>query len=257
MMDRRHFLALASSLALALRSGTGSALADDDGQPFSRSAVLEQARALAAAPFAAPTPALPDSLLKISAQDYNAIRYRDDRRFFVDPPTGFGVDLLHAGFIYSVPVQIWIVDAGRARRVVYDPSLFDYGSVSSQPAGAPIDFAGFRGLAPLDVADRLMPFLVFAGASYFKAIARNQVFGASARGLAIGTGEPEGEEFPFFRSHWIEAPSGDRIVVHSLLDGPSASGAYRFTIGPAMSLRSMWKRRYSSVRTSPIWALRR
>ena len=44
----------------------------------------------------------------------------------------------------------------------------------------------------------------------------------SARGLAIGTGEPEGEEFPFFRAHWIEAPSGDRMVVHSLLDGLSA-----------------------------------
>ena len=54
----------------------------------------------------------------------------------------------------------------------------------------------------------------------------------SARGLAIGTGEPEGEEFPFFRAHWIEAPSGDRMVVHSLLDGPSATGAYRFTIRP-------------------------
>ena len=74
--------------------------------------------------------------------------------------------------------------------------------------------------------------MIFAGASYFQAIARNQVFGMSARGLAIGTGEPEGEEFPFFRAHWIEAPSGDRMVVHSLLDGPSATGAYRFTIRP-------------------------
>jgi glucans biosynthesis protein len=104
--------------------------------------------------------------------------------------------------------------------------------VAAPEAGAPIDCAGFRGLTALNAPDTLTPFVIFAGASYFQAIARNQVFGLSARGLAIGTGEPEGEEFPFFRAHWIEAPSGDRMVVHSLLDGPSASGAYRFTIRP-------------------------
>jgi glucans biosynthesis protein len=78
----------------------------------------------------------------------------------------------------------------------------------------------------------MVPFAIFAGASYFRAISKGQQFGVSARGLAIGTGEAEGEEFPFFRAHWLEIPGGDRMVVHSLLDSPSVAGAYRFTIRP-------------------------
>lgn len=75
-------------------------------------------------------------------------------------------------------------------------------------------------------------FLVFAGASYFRAVARGQIFGLSARGLAIGTADPAGEEFPFFRTFWLEQPGDGRMVVHALLDGPSAAGAFRFTIRP-------------------------
>ena len=75
-------------------------------------------------------------------------------------------------------------------------------------------------------------FLVFAGASYFRAIARGQVFGLSARGPVDRHREQEGEEFPFFRAFWLERPGDGRMVVHALLDGPSASGAFRFTIRP-------------------------
>lgn len=199
---------------------------------FSRSVVLEQARKLASEPFAAPDPPVPAALSDMPAREFGEIRYRDERRFFVDPPSGFAVDLVHSGFIYGVPVQVSLVEEGVARKIAYDQALFDYGSVSPPEADAPIEFAGFRALTGLNSPDAIIPFAVFAGASYFRAISRNQQFGVSARGLAIGTGEPEGEEFPFFRAHWIETPSEGRIVVHSLLDGPSAAGAYRFTIRP-------------------------
>ncbi|HVH02452.1 MAG TPA: glucan biosynthesis protein [Amaricoccus sp.] len=229
MMRRRHFLGTAAALALASRHWR--ARAEDAQGTFSRSVVLEQARALAAQPFVAPPP-LPEALQNLSAQDFGAIRFREDRRLFVDPPNGFAVDLIHAGFIYGIPVQISVVEGGVARRIAFDPALYDYGSVPPPEAGAALDFAGFRGLTSLTAPDTLSLFTVFAGASYFQAVARGQRFGMSARGLAINTGEPEGEEFPFFRAHWIEAPTGDRMVVHSLLDGPSATGAYRFTIRP-------------------------
>src|SRR5690606_722211 len=56
----------------------------------------------------------------------------------------------------------------------------------------------------------------------------------SARGLAINTAKPPGEEFPIFRSFWIEkpAPGAPEIIVHALLDSPSTTGAYRFAIRP-------------------------
>ena len=193
--------------------------------------MLERARALAAAPFAWPE-APPDAIGKLSASDYAMIGFREEHRLFVDPPTGFAVELLHPGFIYSVPVEIFVVDGGISRKIAYDPALFNFGNVPPPESGAGLEFAGFRALTALNQPDVLQPFAIYAGASYFKAVSKGQTFGLSARGLAIGTGEAEGEEFPFFRAHWLEPPGEGRIVVHSLLDGPSAAGAYRFTIRP-------------------------
>ena len=58
--------------------------------------------------------------------------------------------------------------------------------------------------------------------------------GLSARGLAINTARPGGEEFPIFRAFWIEKPKpGARsIVIHALLDSVSTTGAYRFEVEP-------------------------
>ena len=47
---------------------------------------------------------------------------------------------------------------------------------------------------------------VFLGASYFRAVAKGEIYGLSARGLAINTGEAKGEEFPLFKTFWIEKP---------------------------------------------------
>ena len=77
--------------------------------------------------------------------------------------------------------------------------------------------------------------IAFLGASYYRFLGRGQRYGLSARGLAIGAGQPSGEEFPFFREFWIEtpAPDAERIVLHALLDGESATGAFRFEVAPA------------------------
>jgi glucans biosynthesis protein len=229
MIRRREFLAGAAVLSLAARPG-GPARAQDGG--FSRSVVLERARTLAATAYATPAPVPPEALVNLSATDYGMIRYVETSRIFADPPTGFAVELLHSGFIYNVPVEIYVVQGGVANKVGYDPALFRFGNVAPPDPATPLEFAGFRGLTELNEPGVLTPFLLFAGASYFQAISKGQVFGLSARGLAIGTGEAEGEEFPYFRAHWLEAPREGRMVVHSLLDGPSATGAFRFTIQP-------------------------
>lgn len=230
-LERRTFLASSAAFALAAVQVRRAQAQDNSGE-FSRSVVLDRARKLASEPFKAP-PALPEPLTSLSAGDYGSIRFREDRRFFTDPPTGFAIGLVHPGFIYTVPVEIYLINDGEAQAVGYDPALFDFGSVAPPAADAlPSGFAGFRAFSALNQPDVMVPFASYAGASYFRAISRGQVFGTSARGLAIGTGEAQGEEFPFFRAHWIEPPAGDRIVVHSLLDGQSATGAFRFTLRP-------------------------
>lgn len=230
-VSRRTFVAAAGSLpflaALGVRPG-----AAQDVAPFGRPTVIELARALAAEPFAPPEPAVPEALLRLSPAEYQAIRARPETWLFTDPPSGFAVEPLHSGFIYRTPVQIFVIRDQAPLEVVFAPGDFEYPVVEGLPTAEPLDFAGFRARTALNAPDRLDIFAVFAGASYFQAVARGQVFGLSARGLAINTGEQEGEEFPFFRTFWLEEPADGRMVVHALLDSPSVAGAYRFTIRP-------------------------
>ncbi|EOD9027979.1 glucan biosynthesis protein G [Enterobacter hormaechei] len=67
-----------------------------------------------------------------------------------------------------------------------------------------------------------------------RVIGAGQVYGLSARGLAIDTALPSGEEFPRFREFWIERPkpTDKRLTIYALLDSPRATGAYRFVIMP-------------------------
>ena len=106
---------------------------------------------------------------------------------------------------------------------------------ATSPTGeVDLHYAGFRLRYPINSKDYIDEFCVFQGASYFRAIGKGHLYGLSARGLAIDTGQPNGEEFPFFRSFWIRTPTpdADTVVVWALLDSPSATGAYRFTIKP-------------------------
>jgi glucans biosynthesis protein len=78
--------------------------------------------------------------------------------------------------------------------------------------------------------------VVFQGASYFRAVGKGQVYGLSARGLAIDTALPSGEEFPQFTEFWIERPkaAAKEITLYALLDSPRATGAYRFVVKPGV-----------------------
>ncbi|XNM90032.1 glucan biosynthesis protein [Escherichia coli] len=65
-------------------------------------------------------------------------------------------------------------------------------------------------------------------------IGAGQVYGLSARGLAIDTALPSGEEFPRFKEFSIERrePTDKRLTIYALLDSPRATGAYKFVVMP-------------------------
>ena len=129
-------------------------------------------------------------------------------------------------------VKIFEVANGRAAPIRYSPDLFTFDKL--KPPTGDIGFAGFRLHHPLNRPDYFDEVCAFLGASYFRAVAKGQGYGLSARGLAIKTADPAGEEFPLFRSFWLERPGkgSDAIVVHALLDSPSAAAAFRFTVRP-------------------------
>ena len=97
------------------------------------------------------------------------------------------MDLFHPGFIYETPVNINLVVAGMARRVLFTNDIFDYGpEVPVLPSTEEIPDTrasayGRRSTRPTTMDE----FLVFQGASYFRGVARDQIYGLSARGLAV------------------------------------------------------------------------
>jgi periplasmic glucans biosynthesis protein len=202
---------------------------------FAATDVQQVARDLATKPFVPPKNDLPKALQQLTYDQYRDIRFKRERALWASEGLSFTVDLLHRGFIYQEPVMISLVAEGHAQRVSYTPDLFTFGPGVSPPAeGTVAGFSGFRVRAPLHRAEDFDEFAVFQGASYFRAVAKGQGYGLSARGLALNTATSSGEEFPFFRTFWIERPRPEAsvLVVHALLDSPSTTGAYRFTIRP-------------------------
>jgi periplasmic glucans biosynthesis protein len=235
-MQRRGFLLGGLALAAA---GSPMAIAQSpwdsaEGAPFDVSMVRQVARKLAEAPYRAPDEALPPELRDLSYDAYRALRFRPEAALWREAKLPFQAQMFHRGFLYSARVDIYEVSQGRARAVRYSPEQFSFGETPAPKADANLGFAGFRLHSRLNRPDYFDEVAVFLGASYFRAVAKGQVLGISARGLSINTADQKGEEFPSFRSFWIERPAqgAQSIVVHALLDSRSTTGAYRFTLRP-------------------------
>jgi glucans biosynthesis protein len=202
--------------------------------PFDPSSVRRLAQELAQKAFVAPDSKLPDNLKDLDYDKYRKIRFLPDKAIWRGEGLPFQLQLFHRGFFFSSRVDIFEVSQGKARSIRYSPSLFTFEDVPAPLPDADLGFAGFRIHAPMNRADYFDEVGVFLGASYFRAVAKGQTYGLSARGLAINTAEPKGEEFPLFKTFWIEKPQpkSNSIVIHALLDSKSATAAYRITIRP-------------------------
>lgn len=230
-MNRRQLLA---GTALWAASSNLAAAQVKTAPRFDSNFVREQARALAAAPFKLQKAPLPSAFSEITYDQHRSIRFRPDRALWRGEGLPFEVQFFHRGFIFRDAVQIHEVSDGKAKPITYSPDLFDFSAVAPPPPDPNIGFAGFRLHAPMNRPDYYDEVAVFLGASYFRAVAKGQTYGISARGLSLKTADPKGEEFPAFRAFWIEKPTkrADSVVVHALLDSESATAAYRFTIRP-------------------------
>ena len=228
-------LAVARIALAASRANADESASAAPGSPFSATIVDAEAKRLADQPFSKPTLELPEPFNKLSYDQYRDIRFRPEKAVWKGQHIDFEVQPFAMGWLYDMPVDLWIVEDGLATRLVADSKLFTFGpSIGPGPEAAPYGFSGFRIHGPINRADYFDEYAVFQGASYLRAVGRGEGYGASARGLALNTARPGGEEFPFFRKFWIEKPkpTATEIVVHALLDSQSTTGAYRFTIEP-------------------------
>ncbi len=221
----------ASANALAAESTAGIPLGE--GTPFSAETVIEQARTLSKSPYNPPADTIPPSYKSLSYDQYRAIRFKKELALWGQDNRGYMAGFFSAGYLYRTPVEMYAVDGGKAAPVQYNPDLFTYGpEVTPPPGNAKPGFSGFRLRASIDRPDVMDEFAVFQGASYFRSKASGQVFGISARGLAVNTAHPPADEFPIFRSFWLVKPEkgAGTVVVYALLDSVSVAGAYKFVI---------------------------
>jgi glucans biosynthesis protein len=218
---------LSAAVLLAMYANNSWAFSIDD--------VAKQAKDLAGKSFEAPKSNLPSQLRDMKYADYQQIQFNHDKAYWGKLKTPFKLEFYHQGMYFDVPVKLNEVTANTVKEIKYNPEYFNFGSVQHDPETVKnLGFAGFKVLYPLNSKGKDDEITSFLGASYFRVIGEGQVYGLSARGLAIDTALPSGEEFPRFKAYWIERPKPQdkQLVIYALLDSPRATGAYRFVIHP-------------------------
>ncbi len=177
---------------------------------------------------------LPDVLAKLNYDQYRDIRFRRTSALWYDHAM-FEVQFFHRGFQFDRRVNIFELVGNQVRAVPYNPAMFEFGKqVPPVKLPAELGFAGFRVHYPLNTPTYKDELLVFLGASYFRVLGRNELYGMSARGLAINTASEGGEEFPYFTDFWLVRPDPQQrsLTIYAVLDSPSVAGAYQFEVRP-------------------------
>lgn len=233
-MLRRDLLKSIAALA-AVPTATWAAdtpLRTGSATPFNDQTVKNRARALAAAPYA-PRPRIPQEWEQISYDQYRKIWFDTRNALWENSNRPQRLDVFPPGLYYGQGIEINVVENGGASSVIFDLEVFDRtDQFPDLPLNENMGYSGLRLRADLRGSAVFTEYAVFQGASYFRGIGTGETYGLSARGLALKTGDPMGEEFPDFTAFWIETPeASDRsVTLHALLDSPSCSGAYRFEI---------------------------
>jgi len=231
---------------------------------FDLDRVAERAAALAREPFRDVGSQVPDWLLKITYDQWRNIRFRPEHALWLNRKLSFEVQFFHPGLFYNRVVAVNDVDADGVHPVAFSPSLFDYnGNNFGSQVPQDLGFAGLRLHYPINQRIYKDEVAVFLGASYFRAVGKDLGFGLSARGLAIDTALPSGEEFPFFREFWLLRPTTHTrsITLFALLDSPSLTGAYRFVVTPGqetivdVDARLFFRKKVGKLGVAPLTSM--
>lgn len=226
-MRRRDFLASASGVFAFPAMGISRGVEVDP--------LKEVARALARRPHVPSAQPLPPPFAGLDYDAYRGIRPIPGMASMLPLGPGYAADLLPPGLFFPDPVRIEFVSDDGPREVGFSPSLFSFEPryFAEIPEDAPgAGFSGIRFRHPVNASDRMDEFLVVQGASYFRAIGKDMVYGLSARAVALGTGGPGPEEFPGFTHLRIHPPGPDGLRFEGLIDSPSLAGHVDLRVRP-------------------------
>ncbi|QDY71553.1 glucan biosynthesis protein [Qingshengfaniella alkalisoli] len=239
-LSRRSLLAgsaaLAASTAIPTWVIAQSNAPVSANQPFDFDTLTEAVKQRAQSPD--PGPAKIEPVLKdLNYDGWRKIQYDPERARWNEDGSRFHMHAFHPGWLFPDPVELFEVRDGVAAPMSFTTSDFIYhgdleGRVDPEVPMAGV--AGWRLAYPLNRADTFDELIAFLGASYFRALGRDNAYGASARGLALNTATGQAEEFPRFSSFYLEppAPGSTSLTAYAVLDSQSVTGAYRFVISP-------------------------
>lgn len=275
-LDRRTFLQLAAAFQAASALGIGPAMAEKaegltfgPAEPFSWEGLKRHARELAGKPYESPPRPNPEIVQQIDYDAHGKLRYKLENALWGEGGSVYPISFQHVGRYFPKTVRMHLIEKGAAREILYNPNLFmgGPGHVAKKLGPEPSAFAGFWVHESRNRPDwkKAEPWATFLGASYFRAVGELGQVGLSSRGLAIGPGTANPEEFPDFVAFWFEPAltEADPVIVNALLDSPSVAGAYRFAmrrgkgvvmdIEASLNLRKPIERMGLAPLTSMFW----
>ena len=234
----RGGLALSAIAATLLTAGALPARADETRPLLDRAfaEASQHATLLAGTAYQAPADTLPIVFQGADYDAYRKLRPRPERTVWGAPGNPFGLLPLPRGGLYPNPIAIHLVRRDGTIGQFDSPDTVDFVDYPAATDGDrhALGASGWRAITKPGVAGDGYEFAVFQGGVYFRAAGQGQVYGVSARALAIGTGSPKGEEFPRFSDFWVLEPEArdDTLRFVAVSDSPSATAAYRFTLRP-------------------------
>lgn len=198
--------------------------------------VKRLAAEIAQEPHEAPREQVSSFFRKLGYDEYRRIRFLPDASLWRADGLPFQLQFFHPGYLFTRTVELNEFTGTHVQPIPFSGKFFDYQDLKpSFWSRRGLNYAGFRVIHPLNAPDKWDEVISFLGASYFRALAKDQRYGISARGLALNAGGPAPEEFPGFIEFWLgkpAAPDARTLTLHALLEGPSVTGAYTFVVTP-------------------------
>jgi len=231
-----------SSLWLGIAFLLTSSLSCWSDVPFSLDSVREIAHKLSQSPYQDADKPLPKEIDNLDYDAMRDIRWKDELTLWKDQNLPFQVKFSQRSGYLRSKITIFTIGPDGVKPFPYSSNDFDFGRTKlGSPLPPDTGFGAFRIHYAINTPKYLDEAIVFTGPSYFRSLAKGQVYGLSCRGLAINSGiSGLTEEFPLFTTFWLEQPSphATELTFYALLDSPSVTGAYEFKLRPGIETQA-------------------
>ena len=165
-------------LLATLGTLTTSALCQDWGrEDVGFESIQSRARDLANKPYVAPNrDSLPAWMNDLTYDQYRDIRFNPNQALWAAEKLPFRAMFFHPGYLFREPVTLNEFTGTHQQKIRLAEAFFNYGPLINKHGDLPADggFAGFRLHAPLNSPEYFDELAVFQGASYWRALGKNQ-----------------------------------------------------------------------------------